>query len=108
MDGFARSDGGRSVRPGAKGWEVCLYSDFTDYQVWCKNFRSQRRARRFMRKELGRGESFYCATISSEENSAFLTFYWNGQAIIAWDKPWVLSRRRALELEGNGRPGPDS
>jgi hypothetical protein len=94
--------------PGAKGWEVCLYSDFTDYQVWCKNFRSQRRARRFMRKKLGRGESFYCATISSEENSAFLTFYWNGQVIVPWDKPWVLSRRQALELEGNGQPGPDS
>jgi hypothetical protein len=93
---------------GVKGWEVCLYSDFTDYRVWCKNFRSRRGASRFMRKELGRGESFYCATISSEENSAFHTFYWNGQVIISWDKPWVLSRRQALELEGNGQPGPDS
>jgi hypothetical protein len=96
--------------PGAKSWEVCLYSDFTDYQVWCRNFRSRRRARRFIRKKLGRGQSFYCATISDHENSAFQTFYWNGQVIVPWDKPWVLSRRRALEIEadGNGRKGSDS
>jgi hypothetical protein len=92
----------------ARGWEVCLYSDFTDYRVRCKNFRSQRRARRFMQKELARGESFYCATISGPKDSALSTFYWNGQTIIAWDKPWVLSRRQALELEGNGRSGPES
>jgi hypothetical protein len=91
--------------PGAKSWEVCLYSDFTDYQVWCKNFRSFRRASRFLRRELGGGNSFYCATISNDENSAFHTYYWNGRGIIRWDKPWVLSRRQALELEagGNGR-----
>ncbi|MFZ2052940.1 MAG: hypothetical protein WAU81_01970 [Candidatus Aminicenantales bacterium] len=93
--------------PSAKGWEVWLYSDFTDYQVWCKNFRSFRRARRFMRRELRGGNSFYCATISNDENSAFHTYYWNGQGIIPWDKPWVLSRRQAygLEADGNGHPG---
>jgi hypothetical protein len=92
--------------PDAKGWEVCLYSDFTDYRVWCKNFRREKRARRFLRKELGRAESFYCGTISNEERAYFLTFYWNGQDIVAWDKPWVLSRRQALELPGVGRTGP--
>jgi hypothetical protein len=105
--GFARFFGEGRVMSGAKGWEVCLYSDFTDYRVWCKNFRSRRRARRFLRKELGGTESFYCATVSNEENSAFRTYYWNGRAIVPWDKPWVLSRRQALELEGNGRSGPD-
>jgi hypothetical protein len=94
--------------PAARSWEVCLYSDFTDYQVQWRNFRSQRRARRFMRKELTRGESFYCATISDPEDSALRTFYWNGRAIVPWDKPWVLSRRQALELEGNGRHGKES
>ena len=88
---------------GAKGWEVCLYSDFTDYQVWCRNFRSRRRARRFIRRKLGRGQSFYCATISNHDNSAFQTFYWNGQVIVPWDKPWVLSRRQALEIEPGGK-----
>jgi len=104
--GFARSLDERSVMPGVKGWEVCLYSDFTDYRVWCKNFRSERRARRFLRRELGRAESFYCGTISNEESSSFLTFYWNGRDIIAWNKPWVLSRRQALELEDSVRSGP--
>ena len=89
--------------PGVKSWEVCLYSDFTDYQVWCRNFRSRRRARRFMRKTLGRGQSFYCATISNHDNSAFRAFYWNGQDIVPWDKPWVLSRREALELKPDRR-----
>ena len=93
--------------PGPKSWEVWLLSDFTDYQVWCKNFRSLRRALRFMKKELGHDNSFYCATISNEENSAFRTYYWNGQAIISWDESSVLSRRQACALEpgGNGRPG---
>ena len=81
-----------------KSWEVCLYSDFSEYQVWCKNFRSLRRARRFMRRILRRNEVFYCATISNEENSSFQTFYWNGQDIFLWDKPWVLSRRQTLNL----------
>jgi hypothetical protein len=93
----------------ARNWEVCLYSDFTDYQIWCKNFRSFRRARRFMKKELDGGNSYYCATISNEESSAFQTFYWNGRAIISWDNPWVLSRRQAFEIEagGNGQSGRD-
>jgi hypothetical protein len=96
--------------PSSKGWEVCLYSDFVDYRVRCKNFRSRHRAGRFMRKELGRGESFYCAIISRRENSTFLTYYWTGQRIVPWDKPWVLSRRQALELdnEANRQSGPDS
>jgi hypothetical protein len=95
---------------GTKDWEVCLYSDFVDYRVRCKNFRSRRRARRFMHKELGRSESFYCATISSPGNSTFLTYYWTGQRVVFWDKPWVLSRRQALELgDGvDGQSGPDS
>ena len=81
-----------------RSWEVCLYSDFTDYQVWCKKFSSLRRAQRFMRKALYRHETFYCATISGEEDSSFQVFYWNGKRIITWDKPWALSRRQAMNL----------
>jgi hypothetical protein len=88
--------------PGGKSWEVCLYSDFSDYQVWCKNFHSLRRARRFMEKTLRRNGAFYCATISNDENASFFTFYWNGRMIIPWRKPWVLSRRQALILGGDG------
>jgi len=84
---------------GGKSWEVCLYSDFSEYQVWCKNFRSLWRARRFMKKVLRRHEAFYCATISNEKNSSFQTFYWNGKDVFFWDKPWVLSRRQVLNLE---------
>jgi hypothetical protein len=84
--------------PGRDSWEVCLYSGLSNYQVWCKNFRTLRRARRFMRKTLGKNETFYCATISSEDESDFLTYYWTGRTIIPWDKPWVLSRRQALSL----------
>lgn len=92
---------------GAKSWEVCLLSDFTDYQVWCKNFRTFRSARRFMKKELGNDNSFYCATISNDGHSAFHTYYWNGRTIIPWDESWVLSRRQAsaLEPDGDGRLG---
>jgi hypothetical protein len=89
----------RVVMSGGKTWEVCLYSDFSDYQVWCKNFRSLRQARRFMRKVLRKNNTFYCATISNEETSSFQTFYWNGRNIFFWDKPWVLSRRQAFKLE---------
>lgn len=91
---------------GAKSWEVWLYSDYTDYQVWCKNFRSFRRAVRFMKKELGNENSFYCATISNDSQPVFQTYYWNGRVIIPWYKSWVLSRRQAMKLEpnGNGRP----
>ena len=87
---------------GGKSWEVCLYSDFSDYQVWCKNFRSLRRARRFMKRELGDENSFYCATISNDEKACFHTYYWNGRTIIPWKEPWVLSRRQASALEPNG------
>ncbi|MBM3284704.1 MAG: hypothetical protein FJY81_02425 [Candidatus Aminicenantes bacterium] len=82
-----------------KKWEVCLCADFPAYQVWCKSFRSYRRARRFMKKTLQKNQTFYCATISDDEDSAFETFYWNGKKIIRWDKPWVLSRRQALGLK---------
>jgi len=88
----------RVLMSGGKDWEVCLHSDFTDYQVWCKNFRSLWRARRFMTKVLRKNAAFYCATISNEEKSFFQTFYWNGQDIVHWDKPWVLSRRQASTL----------
>jgi hypothetical protein len=106
-DESVQLDRGRGLMPGAKSWEVCLYSDFTDYEVWCKSFRSFRRALRFMKKELGSENSFYCATISNDLNSAFHTYYWNGQVIIPWEEPWVLSRRQACELEadGNDQPG---
>jgi hypothetical protein len=97
--------------PGAKGWEVWLYSDFTDYQVWCRNFRSHRRAVRFMKKELGSDNSFYCATISNDAHSdgrpAFQTYYWNGRTIISWNEPYVLSRRQASRLEANGNGHPE-
>jgi len=84
---------------GGKSWEVCLYSDSSDYQVWCKNFRSLRQANRFLKKALRKNETFYCATVSNEENSFFKTYYWNGEDIFLWDKPWVLSRRQAFDLE---------
>ncbi len=87
--------------PGGKSWEVCLCSDFPDFEVWCKNFRSYRRARRFMRKNLQKDEDFYCGTISNEENSVFQVFYWNGRAIIPWDQPYALLRRQARRLEKN-------
>ena len=83
---------------GGKNWEVCLYSDVSDYQVWCKNFRTLRQARRFMKKSLRRNGDFFCATISHLTDSAFQTFYWTGQDILPWDKSWVLSRRQASAL----------
>jgi hypothetical protein len=102
-------DGGRGLMSAVKSWEVWLYSDFTDYQVWCRNFRSYRRALRFMKKELGDDNSYYCATISHDGHNgghpAFQTYYWNGRAIISWNKPWVLSRRQASTLEPNGNGG---
>lgn len=88
--------------PGEKGWEVCLYSDSSDYQVWCKNFHTLRRARRFMETTFRKNNAFYCATISNDEDTSFFTYYWNGRLLIPWDKPWVLSRRQALGLNGNG------
>lgn len=89
----------KGLMSGGKSWEVCLYSDFTGYQIWCKNFRSLRRARRFMNRTFRNGDTFYCATISDIGNSSFRVFYWNGTKIIAWDKPWILSRRQLLGLE---------
>jgi hypothetical protein len=80
-------------------WEVCLYSDFAEYQVWCKNFPSLRRARRFMKKTFKKSDVFYCAMISSEPHAFFQVYYWNGRRLILWDKPWVLSRRQAQGLE---------
>jgi hypothetical protein len=85
--------------PDRNSWEVCLCSDFPDYEVWCRNFTSRRRARRFMKKVLEENGVFYCATISNDEASVFEVLYWNGQAIIPWDKPLALSRRQALSLE---------
>lgn len=85
--------------PGGEGWEVCLCSDFPGFEVWCKSFSSYRRARRFMKKNLSKDEDFYCGTISNEDSSVFQVFYWNGRAIIPWDKPYALLRRQALRLE---------
>ncbi len=85
--------------PGGKGWEVCLCSDLPANEVWCRHFNSRRRARRFMKKVLEENGDFYCATISNDEASVFQVYYWNGQAIIPWDRPMALSRRQALSLE---------
>ena len=90
---------GSGLMSGGK-WEVCLCADFSSYEVWCKILPSYRRARRFMKKTLRRNHTFYCATISNDENSAFEIFYWNGRKVIRWEKPWVLSRRQALTLKG--------
>ncbi len=87
--------------PGAGSWEVCLYSDFSNYEVWCKSFRSFRRARRFLKKVLRKNRSFYCATVSNDESTLFQSYYWTGQGIVLWDKPWALSRRQALSLGSN-------
>lgn len=86
-------------------WEVYLYSDVGDYEVWWKSLPSHRRARRFMLRTFKKSDAFYCATISNDRRSAFQVYYWNGRSLIAWDKPWVLSRRQALSLdaEGNGQ-----
>ncbi|MGQ9673332.1 MAG: hypothetical protein ACUVV5_09390 [Candidatus Aminicenantales bacterium] len=80
-------------------WEVCLCADFPSYEVWCKKFDSYRQARRFMKKNLGPNQRFYCAVISDDRDSSIKTFYWNGKKIIGWDKPWVLSRRQAEALK---------
>jgi hypothetical protein len=85
--------------PGGNSWEVCLCSDFPNFEVWCRNFSSRRRARRFMKTILEENGDFYCATISDEEASVFEVYYWNGEAIISWDRPLALSRRQALSLE---------
>jgi hypothetical protein len=80
-------------------WEVCFFSDAADYQFSLKCFRSERRARRFMKKTLKKSGAFYCATISNDRRSAFQVFYWNGRRLIAWDKSWVLPRRQVLGLK---------
>ncbi|MDH7512475.1 MAG: hypothetical protein QHH14_05980 [Clostridiales bacterium] len=96
----ARLQVNRSDLMSGRKWEVCLCGDFSAYEVWCKSFPSYRQARRFMKKTLRKNHTFYCATISNDEDSAFETFYWNGRKVIRWEKPWVLSRRQALSLKG--------
>lgn len=81
-----------------KDWEVSLYADLPKGLVIQKYFRSLRRARRFVRKILGKDEEIYCATIWHEETTLFYTYYWNGKDVIYWDKPWVLSQRQAVSL----------
>lgn len=82
-----------------KDWEVCLYADYPKYQVTCKNFRTMRGARHFVKKILNKNDRFYCATIWRENRSQFQTYYWNGERIIKWEKAWVLSSRQAMNLE---------
>ena len=86
-------------------WEVYLYSDVGDYEVWYRALSTHRRARRFMLRTFKKSDAFYCATISNERRSAFQVYYWNGRRLIAWDKPWVLSRRQAqtLDADDNGQ-----
>ncbi len=84
---------------GAKDWEVYLYGDYPEHQEFYKNFRSRRKARRYIRKTLRKNERYYCALIWHEASSSFDTYYWNGNKVIKWDKPWVLSSRQALNLE---------
>ncbi|MFP4083084.1 MAG: hypothetical protein ACLFVG_10075 [Candidatus Aminicenantes bacterium] len=84
---------------GAKKWEVSFYSDMPKDPVMSKNFRTLRRAERYMREHLGKDEKLYCATIWRRNSSQFYAFYWNGSDIIYWDRPWVLSSRQARNLE---------
>jgi len=84
---------------GAKDWEVCLYADHPEHQVFYKNFRSWRKARRYVKKALRKNERYYCALIWHEDSSSFHSYYWNGEKVIKWDKPWVLSSRQAMNLE---------
>ena len=63
---------------------------------------SERRARRFMIRTFKKNDSFYCATISNDLRSAFDVYYWNGSRLIPWDRPWVLSRQRVLDLDFAG------
>jgi hypothetical protein len=91
--------------PRPDDWEVCFYSDVGDYEVWSKFLPSHRRARRLMLRTFKNNNSYYCATISNDRRAAFQIYYWNGRRLIAWDKPWVLSRRQAvcLDIDDNGR-----
>ncbi len=84
--------------PAGKSWEVCLLADEPEPQVWCKEFRSRRRARHFMKAVLKKNENFYGATLSNENGSVFEVFYWNGKKIIPWKKTTVLSSRQARLL----------
>lgn len=84
-----------------KSWEVCLLADEPEPQVWCREFRSRRRARRFMKSVLKKDEEFYCATISDENGSAFEVYYWNGEKIIPWKNSTVLSSRQVRLLLGD-------
>jgi len=88
-----------------KDWEVSLYADLPKGLVMQKYFRRLRRAKRFVRKALGKDKEIYCATIWHEDTTLFYTYYWNGRDILYWDKPWVLSQRQAanLEIDENGK-----
>ncbi len=81
-----------------KKWEVSLISDVPSYQVVCKDFRTQAAAKRYMKKSLGPDSEFYCAVITRPDEQEISTFYWNGERIIQWDKPYVLSSRQAREI----------
>jgi hypothetical protein len=84
-------------------WEVCFYSDVGDYEIRSVFVASRRRARRLMLKTFKRSDDYYCATISNDGRSAFEVYYWNGRGLITWDKPWVLSRRHALDLDPDAK-----
>lgn len=79
-------------------WEVCLVADRPAYRVECREFRTLFGARFHMRRNLGRGEEFYCALITDREETKYWTYYWNGRRIVRWDKPTVLSSRQAREI----------
>ena len=82
-----------------KKWEVSLYADTPTYQIFCKDFRTRRGANRYIKKILSREDDFYCATLWREDTGKFISFYWNGERVIPWDKSWVLSSRQAKNLE---------
>lgn len=82
-----------------KKWEVWVYADTPSFQLFCKDFRTRWGARRYVGKILRRDNDFYCATIWREETSEFFVYYWTGERIIPWNKPWVLTSRQARALE---------
>lgn len=82
----------------SKEWEVSLYAELPKGLVMQKFFRSHRRAKRYVRKILGKDDEIHCATIWHEDTTLFYTYYWNGTNIVYWDKPWALSRRQAKNL----------
>jgi hypothetical protein len=86
-----------------KKWEVSLYADTPNYQIFCKDFRTLRGAKHYIKNILSRDDDFYCATIWREDKGQFLSFYWNGERVIPWDKSWVLSSRQAKSLDVDKR-----